>query len=163
MTNITSEPAANLETKIQRAYTSLRAAILARKHELSQEAGALALKFVLAPTDTASRDQAILLKYEISGLDIALDRIDGEWRCRESLQRFPKAARTTLMSTRDFYKQEAEQYCLRIVDCDPAGTQYAEGHTQAMRSHHAHRAHEYLLAQFVELFTDVLQVMDEPT
>jgi len=159
MTTSTVDQPPSLEVLVQRAYASLRNCILTRKHELGQRAGALALNALLTPSDDASRQQATTMKYEMLGLDIAMDRLDGEWRHRESPEKFVKAVRSTLVSNRDYYQQDAGQYALRVVDSDPVGATYAEGHTNAMRSYQAYVAHKYLLEQLEECFADVSKAL----
>jgi hypothetical protein len=155
MTTTTVDQSPSPEVLVQRAYASLRNCILTRKHELGQQAGALALDALLKPAADAARQQAITMKYELLGLDIALDRLDGEWRHRESPEKFVKAVRSMLVSNRDYYQQDAGQYALRVVDSDPAGASYAEGHTNALRSYRAYVAHQYLLDRLEECFADV--------
>lgn len=162
MTTTTSEQPVSLDVLVQRAYANLRNCILTRKHELGQQAGALALDALLKPDADAARQQAITMKYELLGLDIALDRLDGEWRNRESPEKFVKAVRSTLVSNRAYYQQDAGQYALRVIDSDPAGTTYAEGHTNAMRSYQAYVAHQYLLEHLDECFADVSKALVSP-
>jgi hypothetical protein len=159
MTTTTATQPVSLEVLVQRAYVSLRNCILNRKQELGQQAGALALDTLLKPDADAARQQAITMKYEMSGLDIALDRLDGEWRNRESPEKFVKAVYSTLVSYRDYCQQDAQQYALRIVDIDPAGAAFAEGYTNARRSYQAYVAHRYILEQLADCFAEVSKVL----
>jgi hypothetical protein len=159
MTTTTVAQPVSLETLVQRAYANLRNCILTRKDELGQQAGALALDTLLKPDANDARQQAITMKYEMHGLDIALERLDGEWRHRESPEKFVKAVSSTLVSNRDYYQQDAQQHALRIVDSDPAGAAFAEGYVNARRSYQAFVAHRYILEKLADCFAEVSEVL----
>lgn len=156
MNSTTISADADVLVQVNRGYSDFCAFATVRTRELGEQAGALALKALLNTSDTGSREHAIQLKYELNGLELALQRIDGEWRNRESPLKFVKAAYRMLISNRDYYTQEAGQYSLRIIDSDPAGTAYAEGQINAMRSHQAAQAHQSLLTKFEETFGQLL-------
>jgi hypothetical protein len=151
-TNPQSAPDLAFEANVRRAYYDLRNAIIAEKSDLASRAGEAALKVLLDAKDTASRDEALRLKCEHSGLDVVLGRLDGDWRCQESLLKFTQSARRSIASNVDWYYQEAGQYALQIVDLDPESDNYAKGQSQAMRAHLYTLVHQRCLAKFDELF-----------
>lgn len=154
MTNPTtnSMSSQSFEAGVRQGYYDLRNALIAEMSDLAIRAGEAALKAMHDANDTVARADALRMKGEHSGLNIVRDRLDGEWRHQESPLQFVQAARRSLASNVDWYRQEAGQYALKIIDMDPQSENYAKDHYQAMRAHQYTLVHERCLAKFDALF-----------